>query len=49
MISAALFNNDKKPVLLNDTRNRLKRLFTNDVNSLAKMLDKEFSRWTKLD
>ena len=48
-IRAALFNNDKKPVLLNDARNRLKRLFTNDVNSLAKMLNKDFSRWTKLD
>ena len=45
---AALFKNNKKPVLLYETRNRLRKLFTNDVNSLGEMLNKDFSRWTKL-
>jgi len=48
-LRAVLFKDDKKPVLLDETRNRLKQLFTNDVNTLGKMLNKDFSRWTKLD
>jgi hypothetical protein len=48
-IRAALFKNDKKPVLLDETRNRFKQLFANDVNVLGKVLNKNFSRWTKLD
>jgi len=48
-IRAALFKNDKKPVLLDETRNRLKRFFTKDINALGEMLNKDFSRWTKLD
>ena len=48
-LRAVLFKNDKKPKLLDETRNRLKQSFTNDVNTLGKMLNKDFSRWTKLD
>ena len=48
-IRAALFKNDKKPVLLDETRNRLKKFFTKDINTLGEMLNKDFSRWTKLD
>ena len=40
-----LFKNDKKPKLLDATRDRLKQLFTNDINALAKMLSNDFSRW----
>jgi len=47
-VRAALFKNNKKPVLLYETRNRLRKLFTNDVNALGEMLHKDFSRWKKL-
>ena len=40
-----LFKNDKKPALLDETRNRLKQSFANDVNALAEMLNKDLSRW----
>jgi hypothetical protein len=48
-IRAVLFKNDKKPVLLDETRNRLKQFFTKDVNALGRMLNKDFSSWKKLD
>ena len=48
-LRTALFKNDKKPKPLDKTRNRLKQLFINDVNALGEILNKDFSRWTKLD
>ena len=48
-LKIVLFKNDKKPKLLDKTRDRLKQFFTNDVNKLAKMLNKDFSRWINLD
>jgi len=44
-LRTVLFKNDKKPALLDETRNRLKQSFANDVNALAEMLNKDLSRW----
>ena len=46
-IRVVLFKNDKKPVLLEKTRSRLAQYFTNDITTLTKMLNKDFSRWIK--
>ena len=46
-IRVVLFKNDKKPVLLEKTRIRLGQYFANDISTLTKMLNKDFSRWIK--
>jgi hypothetical protein len=40
-----LFKNDKRPVLLDETRNRLKQFFANNINQLERMLNQDLSRW----
>ena len=46
-IRVVLFKNDKKPVLLEKTRIRLGQYFANDISTLTKTLNKDFSRWIK--
>tara|TARA_B100000767_G_scaffold224328_1_gene213396 strand:- start:303 stop:1172 length:870 start_codon:yes stop_codon:yes gene_type:complete len=40
-----LFTKDKKPKLLEETRNQLKHYFSNDVRLLGNLIDKDYSKW----
>ena len=42
-----LFRSDKKPKLSEETRNFLKKHFTNDVKELSKLLNIDFTKWIK--
>ena len=40
-----LFTKDKKPKLLEETRNQLKHYFSNDVRLLGNLIGKDYSKW----
>ena len=40
-----LFTKDKKPKLLEETRNQLKDYFSNDVRLLGNLIGKDYSKW----
>ena len=40
-----LFTKDKKPKLLEETRNQLKHYFRNDVRLLGNLIGKDYSKW----
>ena len=42
-----LFKKDKKPKLLEETRNQLKHYFSNDVRILGDFIGKDYSKWIK--
>ena len=42
-----LFAKDKKPELLQETRNQLKHYFSNDVKILGDLIGKDYSKWIK--
>ena len=42
-----LFKKDKKPKLLEETRNQLKHYFSNDVRILGNFIGKDYSKWIK--
>ena len=42
-----LFTKDKKPKLLEETRNQLKHYFSNDVRLLGNLMHKDYSKWIK--
>jgi hypothetical protein len=46
-IKGLLFKADKKPELLEETRNQLKQFFSDDVRELGGVLGKDYSKWTK--
>ena len=46
-IKGLLFKADKKPKLLEETRNQLKQFFSDDVRELGRVLGKDYSKWTK--
>jgi hypothetical protein len=46
-IKGLLFKADKKPELLEETRNQLKQFFSDDVRELGRVLGKDYSKWTK--
>jgi len=46
-IKGLLFKADKKPELLEETRNQLKQFFSDDVRQLGGVLGKDYSKWTK--
>jgi hypothetical protein len=46
-IKGLLFKADKKPKLLEETRNQLKQFFSDDVRELGGVLGKDYSKWTK--
>ena len=46
-IRSVLFKRDKKPSLSEETKEKLKAIFTDDVNELSKILNKDFSSWIK--
>jgi hypothetical protein len=46
-IKGLLFRADKKPKLLEETRNQLKQFFSDDVRELGRVLGKDYSKWTK--
>ena len=46
-IKGLLFKADKKPELLEETRNQLKQFFSDDVRKLGGVLGKDYSKWTK--
>ena len=46
-IKGLLFKVDKKPKLLEETRNQLKQFFSDDVRELGRVLGKDYSKWTK--
>ena len=46
-IKGLLFKVDKKPKLLEETRNQLKQFFSNDVRELGRVLGKDYTKWTK--
>ena len=46
-IKGLLFKVDKKPKLLEETRNQLKQFFSDDVRELGSVLGKDYSKWTK--
>jgi hypothetical protein len=46
-IKGLLFKSDKKPKLLEETRNQLKQFFSDDVRELGRVLGKDYSKWTK--
>ena len=42
-----LFRKNKKPKLLEETRNQLKHYFSNDVRLLESLIGKDYSKWIK--
>ena len=42
-----LFKADKKPKLSNETRSLLRKIFTDDIKKLEKVLSKDYSKWIK--
>ena len=46
-ISSVLFKRDKKPSLSDETKQKLKILFKEDINELSEILNKDFSGWIK--
>jgi hypothetical protein len=42
-----LFKKDKKPKLLEETRNQLKHYFSNEVKLLGDLIGKDYSKWIK--
>jgi hypothetical protein len=44
-----LFKQDKKPVLFDETRKQLEQYFKKDVLKLNDIMNKDFSKWIKLD
>lgn len=42
-----LFEQDKKPKLLEETRNQLKHYFSNDVRLLGNLIGKDYAKWIK--
>ena len=46
-IQLSLFRKNKKPKLLEETRNQLKHYFSNDVRLLENLIGKDYSKWIK--
>ena len=46
-VRLVLFRKDKKPKLLEETRNQLKHYFSNDVRLLESLIGKDYSKWIK--
>ena len=46
-IRSVLFKRDKKPSLSDETKQKLKILFKEDINELSEILNKDFSCWIK--
>ena len=46
-IRSIFFEQEKKPRLLEGTRNQLKHYFSNDVRLLGDLIGKDYSRWIK--
>jgi hypothetical protein len=46
-IRGLLFKADKKPKLLEETRNQLKQFFSADIRRLGEILTQDFSKWIK--
>ena len=46
-IRSVLFKRDKKPSLSDETKQKLKILFKDDINELSEILNKDFSGWIK--
>lgn len=46
-IRSMLFEQDKKPRLLEETRAQLKQYFSNDVRLLGSLIGKDYSKWIK--
>ena len=47
IIRDSLFNADKKPELLKETRGQLRILFNDDIKKLNEVLGKDYSKWIK--
>jgi hypothetical protein len=47
IIKSKLMKKDRKPELILDIRNKLKKLFIKDILLLEELLKKDLSRWTK--
>ena len=46
-IRCLLFKADKKPELLKETRDQLRKIFNDDIEELEEILSKDYSKWIK--